>query len=47
MSSAQCVLDFWFEPGKSSRWFGGGPTVDAEIKEKFEDLVSMIITSTH
>ena len=37
--SYQSVLDYWFEPGKSNRWFGGGPAVDDEIKEKFGDMV--------
>ena len=37
--SYQSVLDYWFEPEKSSRWFGGGAVVDAEIKEKFGEMV--------
>ena len=37
--SYQSVLDYWFEPGKSNRWLGGGPAVDDEIKEKFGDMV--------
>ena len=38
--SYQSVLDYWFEPGKSNRWLGGGAAVDAEIKEKFGDMVN-------
>lgn len=34
------VLDYWFSAGDPSKWFGGGPQVDEEIKEKFGSLVS-------
>jgi len=37
--SHQAVLDYWFEPGKTKRWFGGGPELDAEIKEKFGTMI--------
>ena len=40
--SAQSVLDYWFEPGKSFRWFAGGKEVDLEIKEKFGNLVGFL-----
>ena len=40
--SHQAVLDYWFEPGKTKRWFGGGAEVDAEIKEKFGSMVRTI-----
>lgn len=36
----QSVLDYWFSAGDPSKWFGGGPQVDEEIKEKFGSLVS-------
>ena len=36
----QSVLDYWFSSGDRSKWFGGGPQVDEEIKEKFGSLVS-------
>ena len=40
--SYQHVLDYWFEPGKSSRWFGGGAAVDVEIKKNFGKMVDTI-----
>ena len=36
----QSVLDYWFSSGDPRKWFGGGPQVDEEIKEKFGSLVS-------
>lgn len=36
----QSVLDYWFSSGDPSKWFGGGPQVDEEIKDKFGSLVS-------
>ena len=41
--SYQSVLDYWFEPGKSNRWFFGGAAVDIEIKEKFGDMVKKLL----
>lgn len=39
----QSVLDYWFSSGDPSKWFGGGPQVDEEIKEKFGSLVDEAI----
>ena len=32
------VLDFWFNHFGPKQWFGGGPEVDAEVRERFEPL---------
>lgn len=34
----QDVLDFWFGHFGPKQWFGGGPEVDAEVRERFEPL---------
>lgn len=32
------VLHFWFEHFGPKQWFGGGPEVDAEVRDRFEPL---------
>lgn len=32
------VLHFWFEHFSQKQWFGGGPEVDAEVRERFGPL---------
>lgn len=36
------VLEYWFSPGAEKRWFGGGETVDNEIRSKFGTMVRII-----
>jgi uncharacterized protein (DUF924 family) len=34
------TISYWFDgPDPSKKWFGGGPKIDAEIKEQFGELV--------
>ena len=37
------VLDFWFSDEVKSKWFGGGPEFDAEIRERFYDLYGLAL----
>ena len=48
MSDIDAVLAFWIEPVPTNEeevaergklWFGGGPDVDAKIRERFGDLL--------
>ena len=34
--TAQEVLDFWFSPTASRRWFASTPRFDAEVRKRFE-----------
>lgn len=39
-NDASRILDYWFsDPVPMKKWFGGGPTVDKEIKTQFEPLI--------
>jgi uncharacterized protein (DUF924 family) len=49
MSDIDAVLGFWIEPRPTNEeeaaergklWFGGGPAVDAQIRERFGDLLA-------
>lgn len=37
MVNYQEILDFWFAPNMSEKWFAGGPEFDDEIRERFYD----------
>jgi uncharacterized protein (DUF924 family) len=35
---ARALLDYWYAPAMRRRWFDSTPALDAEIRERFEDL---------
>ena len=34
--SSREILDYWFAPGMSEQWFRANPSLDREIRERFE-----------
>jgi len=39
MTTAEDVLAFWFDPARREAWFKPTPGFDAEIRERFRDIV--------
>lgn len=35
-ATASSVLDFWFAPGMERRWFRSSPSLDRQIRDRFE-----------